>query len=262
MGFLSRLFGGSQEQRSSIPAYLEEGGQQAVDLARQVGGIGFIPYRGPDVAAMTPMEQAAAQSTSQMAGAFGMPTGGGAYLPKAQRGAGGTRGYSSAPGFDAAVEAFRRSSPEQYNALMGIVQGLRGNAGAATSQDGAGSGGSAPRMSDRDRLVAMMTNAPVSREAFRASVGTGDTADNSRGAVTATAAGRYTGLADMLNGGGPGARGERGGALGFAGRAIGGGLTGGLGGAIAGGLGYNDVGDMFDGGGPGASGNRRNRGAR
>jgi hypothetical protein len=268
MGFLSRLFGGSQEQKSSIPAWLEQAGQDVYNRAQQVAGVGFIPYRGPDVAAITPLEQAAQRSTSQMAGAFGMPKGAGDYLPATQTSAGGVRGYSSAPGYDAAVAEFKRTSPEQYAALMNIVQGLRGEQTGNTGSTGGSAGGTTGvRPAGRGR-AANPYAAGSEREAWFDSItggakgdwGSGGS-DYSRAATQGSpgssggSIGNYTGLRDMFDGGGPGAQGARGGAIGAIGGAIGGGF--GLSGAIAGGMGFNSVRDMFDGGGRGASGRNR-----
>ena len=98
--------------------------------------VGNVVYRGPDVAAFNPMQNAAFQNTQQAAGAFGMNTGAGNYMPQAVE-AGGAMGYSSAPVYDQAMQNFQEAAPAQadYIASFGIdpVTGQVGSR-AATNQ--------------------------------------------------------------------------------------------------------------------------------
>ena len=69
--------------------------------------MGYVPYFGPDVASLSPREQAAFQSTDAAASAFGMPTGDtGSYLPDTTT-MGGVTGYSSKPIMDANIDALK-----------------------------------------------------------------------------------------------------------------------------------------------------------
>jgi hypothetical protein len=112
--------GGSTSTEVSIPAWLEQAAQSGLARGEQAAGIGYVPYRGPDVAALTPMQEAAMANTSAASSAFGlgaspMP---GAGMPAAQTFAGGLQGYSSAPLYDQAVNELRMRDPAQYAKLM------------------------------------------------------------------------------------------------------------------------------------------------
>ena len=112
--------GGSTSTEVSIPAWLEDAAKSGLARGTQAAGIGYVPYRGPDVAALTPMQEAAMANTSMASSAFGlgaspMPSAG---MPTAQTFAGGVRGYSSAPIYDQAVNDLRMRDPAQYAKLM------------------------------------------------------------------------------------------------------------------------------------------------
>lgn len=112
--------GGKSSTEVSIPAWLEQAAQSGLARGEQAAGIGYVPYRGPDVAALTPMQEAAMANTSAASSAFGfgaspMP---GAGMPAAQTFAGGVRGYSSAPLYDQAVNELKMRDPAQYAKLM------------------------------------------------------------------------------------------------------------------------------------------------
>ena len=115
--------GGSTEEMPILPSWQEKGYQQGLNLAKDVSQMGYVPYYGPDLAAFSPMQQAAFEGTDVMAGAFGMPTTGGqSYMPQAETYAGGVQGYSSAPIFTQAKEALASNAPaqSQYLASFGI----------------------------------------------------------------------------------------------------------------------------------------------
>ena len=111
--------GGSSTTSVQIPAWLENAAQQNLARADRVAQIGYTPYFGPDVAAFTPMQEAAMNNTNQAALSFGMaaPTSAMAGIPAAQTFAGGLQGYSSAPLYQQSVEALRTNAPGQYNAM-------------------------------------------------------------------------------------------------------------------------------------------------
>jgi hypothetical protein len=116
---MGRNAGGSETVKTEIPKWLEGAAKDMLGQAQGVAQIGPVRYGGPDVAALTPQQIAARQGTNQAASAFGMgtvdPTAG---LPQAQD-FGGMQGYSSAPIYDQALEELRRTSPAQYEAIMG-----------------------------------------------------------------------------------------------------------------------------------------------
>lgn len=118
---MSFLFG-SDKSTTSIPKWVQKPAQQNIAAAQQIAGLGYTPYYGPDVAAFTPMQNAAFEGTNQAAGAFGLPTAQGNGMPAPQTFAGGVQGYSSAPMYEQAVEALKAKNPEQYAALMAILK--------------------------------------------------------------------------------------------------------------------------------------------
>lgn len=112
--------GGSATTEVKVPQWLNDAAQGNVAKATEMSKIGFPDYRGPDVAAFTPMQQASFQNTNDAANAFGVaaPAGGPmAGMPQAQTFAGGVQGYSSAPIYDQALAEMQRRNPAQYNAL-------------------------------------------------------------------------------------------------------------------------------------------------
>ena len=109
--------GGSTSQETNLPKFVETGLRQSIGMGRDVSQMGYTPYYGPDVAAFSPMQQAAFEGTNQMAGAFGMPTAQGQYMPEPTTYAGGVQGYSSAPVFEQAQQALQENAPGQYDYL-------------------------------------------------------------------------------------------------------------------------------------------------
>ena len=114
--------GGSETTSVEIPAFLQEAAQRNLARADQVSQIGYTPYYGPDVAAMTPMQIAAMQNTGAAASAFGLPTVANpmAGMPTPQTFAGGVQGYSSAPLYQQSLEALRVNNPGQYAAIQSL----------------------------------------------------------------------------------------------------------------------------------------------
>lgn len=111
--------GGSQTTSVTIPPWLEQAAQTNLARADQLASIGYTPYYGPDVAAMTPMQMAAMQGTNQAASAFGLggvdPMTG---MPQPQQFAGGVQGYSSAPLFNQSLAQLQAARPGQFAALQ------------------------------------------------------------------------------------------------------------------------------------------------
>ena len=118
--------GGSQTTSTEIPAWAQEYAQrELLNRAAQAAAVGFMPYYGPDVAAMTPAQEAAMASNIGAAEAYGLiepgslsPTSG---MPAAQTFAGGVRGYSSGGLCDQARAMLAARQPGQmaaYNAMF------------------------------------------------------------------------------------------------------------------------------------------------
>ena len=113
--------GGSQTSSVKIPAYIEDAAKANLARADEISKIGYTPYYGPDVAALTPMQEAAMQNTAGAASAFGLaaPTGQDVTgMPAATEYAGGVRGYSSAPMYEQSLAELQARRPAQYDALM------------------------------------------------------------------------------------------------------------------------------------------------
>ena len=127
--------GGSSTSSVEIPEYIEAAAQRNLTRAEDVSRMGYVPQYGPQVAALTPMEEAAAQNVAGAASAFGMatPTGtdvyGGMGAPTEY--AGGVRGYSSAPLYEQSIAQLQAARPAQYDYMQSFfidpVTGQRGS---------------------------------------------------------------------------------------------------------------------------------------
>ena len=110
--------GGRRKNEVIMPKFAETALQQGIGMAKDVSALGYTPYYGPDVAAFSPQQQAAFDSTNVMADAFGLPSGTGQnYMPPPQQFAGGAMGYSSAPTFEQAQDELAAQRPGQARYL-------------------------------------------------------------------------------------------------------------------------------------------------
>lgn len=109
--------GGSSSTQTTIPKWAEDAARQNLARADYLSTIGYVPYYGPDVAAMTPMQMAAMGGTNAAASAFGLGTSApNAGMPEAGN-YGGMGAYSSGPMYDAALAELQARAPGQYAAL-------------------------------------------------------------------------------------------------------------------------------------------------
>jgi hypothetical protein len=126
--------GGSTSTSVEIPKYIEDAAKRNLNRAEGIAGLGYVPYYGADVAAFTPMQEAAFGSTNMAAGAFGMPTVGASELtgmPEAETFAGGMRGYSSAPMYEQSLQELQARRPGQYEYMQGFfIDPITGERGA------------------------------------------------------------------------------------------------------------------------------------
>ena len=176
--------GGSTSSTVEIPQYIEDAAKRNLARADTISQIGYVPYYGADVAAFTPMQEAAFQNTAGTAGAFGLAGGGMSQqdimggMPAPTTYAGGVRGYSSAPMFEQSMDELATRRPGQkalidslfidpysgvpgsnvgpmvdYTAtpgdLGGISVGGGGDGGGLVSYPGAG-GGNGSALSDAE----------------------------------------------------------------------------------------------------------------
>tara|TARA_R110000822_G_scaffold256719_1_gene382470 strand:- start:3866 stop:4582 length:717 start_codon:yes stop_codon:yes gene_type:complete len=128
--------GGSKTTEVAVPDYVDAAARANLNRATDVGNVGNVVYRGPDVAAFSPMQQSAFQNTANMANAFGLsaPTDEAAIMGgmgEPTQYANGVSGYSSAGIYDAALEALKESSPGQYDYINSLfVDQQTGDAGS------------------------------------------------------------------------------------------------------------------------------------
>ena len=140
--------GGSNTSAQSIPAWVEGPAQDNLARAKLAGEIGYMPYYGPEVAGLSPMQTQGMQRTQDALSAYGMAPQNSQYqssLPE-QTSMGGVSGYSSGNLFDAAVAELAMRNPEMAaryaSAMAPIVRpppppapvGILGN--VANSSDG------------------------------------------------------------------------------------------------------------------------------
>lgn len=115
--------GGSTSSTVEIPQYIEDAAKRNLARADTISQIGYVPYYGPDVAAFTPMQEAAFRNTAGTAGAFGLAGGGLSQqditggMPAPTTYAGGVRGYSSAPMYEQAMDELATRRPGQKNLI-------------------------------------------------------------------------------------------------------------------------------------------------
>ena len=108
--------GGTQTASQSIPAWVEGPAKENLARAKAVGEIGYMPYYGPDVAALAPQQEQAMRNNFSAQQAYGMVSPTAQFstgMPQAQEYAGGVRGYSSGNLFDQAVAELAVRNPEQ-----------------------------------------------------------------------------------------------------------------------------------------------------
>ena len=135
--------GGSKTTTVAAPAWLEDAAKYGLGRAEQASRIGYTPYYGPDVAAMTPMQVAGMQGTNTAAGAFGLGTADPmAGMPQAQN-FNGIAAYSSGPMYDQALAELERRAPGQYAALRApFIDPVTGGQYGASSMQGKSASGS------------------------------------------------------------------------------------------------------------------------
>jgi hypothetical protein len=183
--------GGSETNKTEIPAWLEDAARGNIAQGQDVAGLGYVPYYGPDVAGFTPMQQASFQNTGQAANAFGMAGGGLTGMegmPQAQQFAGGVSGYSSAPMYEEALAQLEARNPGQFAAIMNMFINPQ-----------TGEGGYQP-------MMPMEQPAAVQ---YGGGGGDGGRYAQPRPNAGDGSIGGYSSIGDMFNGGGAGASGDQ-----------------------------------------------------
>lgn len=181
--------GGSSTTTSAttVPAYLREAAEEMLGRAKATSQTGYVPYYGPDVAAMTPSQIAAMQGTNSAASAFGLPTVDPMAGMPAATNYNGMNAYSSGAGYDSAVAELKKRFPGQFAAIM--AQFIDPVTGAA------------PASAVAPTQVNMPVQAPASRSGGSGS-GSGGYSPPSQSGTG------YTSFRDMFDGGGQGRSGS------------------------------------------------------
>lgn len=198
--------GGSQTTEVKIPEWLEKEAQRNIDIARDVSQVGYVPYYGPDVAALSPMQNAAMAGTNAAAGAFGLQQAQGG-MPAPQTFAGGVQGYSSGGLYNQSLEALKAQAPAQYDYMQGMfMDPVTGN--AARSPFGAPA---APAMAPVQPVGQPFDDGGGILSGAEGSVygGNGGGAFNTKQGPNMNGSagygvGGFTSFGDMFDGGGPG----------------------------------------------------------
>lgn len=125
---------GGSSTSVEIPQYIEDAAKRNLARADTIGGLGYMPYYGPEVAAFTGMQNDAFANTNAAANAFGMQSSAGNSMPTPTTFADGSQGYSSLPLFDQAVADFRTARPGQAAAYDNLfIDPFTGQPASGTS---------------------------------------------------------------------------------------------------------------------------------
>lgn len=195
---MSFLFGSSKSE-SSIPEWLKEPTMEMLQRSIDMGKTGYMPYAGPQVAALDPAQVAAMENTNSSAQAFGMNSAM-PRIPDATDYGGGTWGYSSLPLYDQQQQWMEDNRPGQKSFYDSFFIDPQTGLPGANAQ----------------------TQAEAPQEPYNPYAGPpgggiyagggGNVGDSAAGGG---GTGGYSGVGDMFNGGGPGQSGSTyGGALG------------------------------------------------
>ncbi len=106
--------GGGQTTQVEIPSWIQGPASRNLQRAEQLAQVGYMPYYGPSVAALTPMQTQAMQSTADAAATFGLAPQMDvmAGMPQAQD-FGGIQGYGTGQMFEQAIADLAANQPAQ-----------------------------------------------------------------------------------------------------------------------------------------------------
>lgn len=127
---MSNILGGKTESKAEIPEYAQQASKEAIALAKEVGGMDYMPYYGPSVAAITPAGRQAMQGTMDAAAAFGMAPKGMdvmAGMPTPRDFGGGMMGYSTGDIYDIARQELTSRHPQLAQAREGLFNTTYGD---------------------------------------------------------------------------------------------------------------------------------------
>lgn len=136
MGILDKIFGGGeQKQTTEIDPKLKEALYDNLARAQAFSRIGYQPYYGPSVAAMTPSQTSAMANTSSLASALGMqaPQSQNLGMPAPRDYGNGMMAYSSGDLFDQSLAELQKRRPAQYQAMQDMF--INPQTGSMTGYD-------------------------------------------------------------------------------------------------------------------------------
>lgn len=183
--------GGSSKTTSAntVPAYLQEASKGLINRSNQVSNIGYTPYYGPDVAAMTPAQLAAMQGTNTAASAFGLQTVDPMAGMPAATNYDGMSAYSSGSGYDAALAELKARFPKQFAAIMSqFINPVTGSMAGANAA-------SKPNLTQANAPTADRARSPYYNEQETGKYISSPSKTSGTG---------YTSVRDMFDGGGKG----------------------------------------------------------
>ena len=106
----------TQTQTETYPAEVTAANAAMLARGQKLAELGYIPYMGVDVAGINPAERAAMENVGQMASAFGLAAPAAVDIGMPEVTVGGMTGYSAFPVYEGALERFRETRPDQYEA--------------------------------------------------------------------------------------------------------------------------------------------------
>jgi len=106
----------TQTATQTIPPEVTAANAAMLARGQKLADLGYIPYMGVDVAGINPAERAAMENVGQMASAFGLAAPAAVDIGMPEVTVGGMTGYSGFPLYEGALERFRETRPDQYEA--------------------------------------------------------------------------------------------------------------------------------------------------
>lgn len=106
----------TQTTKQTIPPEVTAANAAMLARGEKLAELGYIPYMGVDVAGINPAERAAMENVGQMASAFGLAAPETSQISAPEVTMGGMTGYTSFPMYEGALERFRETRPDQYDA--------------------------------------------------------------------------------------------------------------------------------------------------
>lgn len=182
--------GGKTTTSNKIDPDLKKAALENLAMAKKIGQLGYVPYRGDTVAGMQPGQIAAIQSGNMGANAFGLPE---MAVPTGEN----LNPYAA---YEAALAAI---PPGQRAFIESMFINQQTGAAPTMTYGTERKGAAAPaNQTAAQTLIDRITGGGGGGGGGGYTPGTGGGADSGM------AANRYTGLRDMINGGGPGASGS------------------------------------------------------